>query len=176
MRRENTACTLCYRGGCYSATPLFTQRLSGNQIHGSKRPSLLITPGRVKVGWIRGGFAITFIYTALLVFFQHRLPGPDRTSHNLLQKVEAMYEPEQLSAAGGSYDATALTSAAAAVMAADDGDDNTDARSCRAAAVDDITRAVRVAELLGLRLVGWCLSHDAVREWLVGLLTKCVFV
>lgn len=33
-----------------------------------------------------------------------------------------------------------------------------------AAAAQDVARAVRVAELLGLRLVGWCLSHDKVRE------------
>lgn len=32
------------------------------------------------------------------------------------------------------------------------------------AAAQDVARAVRVAGLLGLRLVGWCLSHDKVRR------------
>lgn len=81
-----------------------------------------------------------------------------------------MYEPPQASAVnspdvGGCisgahcYDASALTEAAAAV-AQEDGEREREGLS---EAAQDVLRAVRVAELLGLRLVGWCLSHDKVR-------------
>lgn len=90
-------------------------------------------------------------------------------------KVEAMYEPPQASAVdspgvaeGGSgahcYDASALTeAAAAAVVAREVGDeDGCGDRVGLSEAAADVLRAVRVAEQLGLRLVGWCLSHDKV--------------
>lgn len=79
-----------------------------------------------------------------------------------------MYEPQQRGGADGFsyYDSSALTdAAAAAVAAATMVEGEGDAESCEAesAAAADVGRAVRVAELLGLRLVGWCLSHDKVR-------------
>lgn len=83
-------------------------------------------------------------------------------------KVEAMYEPpQQGDGENFSYDSSAVTDASkvAVAAAAQDGG-AADAESCEgesSAAAADVTRAIRVAELLGLRLVGWCLSHDKVR-------------
>ena len=87
-------------------------------------------------------------------------------------KVEAMYEPPQKQQSGstGTYDSSALTEAArvavAAAAAARDEDGSGGSETCETegAAAAEVARAVRVAELLGLRLVGWCLSHDKVRE------------
>ncbi|CAM9679841.1 unnamed protein product [Pylaiella littoralis] len=99
-------------------------------------------------------------------------------------RVEAMYEPPQQqqgsssssSSSSSSYDSSSLMEAsrvAVAAMAGKDGAAATAAASetcetggagggstAAAAAAQDVARAVRVAELLGLRLVGWCLSHD----------------
>lgn len=75
-----------------------------------------------------------------------------------------MYEPSQNSASGGSYDSSALTSTAAAALAAHEDGGDADAGSGRVDVADEVARAVRVAELLGLRVVGWCLSHDKVRN------------
>eukprot|EP00752_Nemacystus_decipiens_P009302 g8313.t1 len=87
-------------------------------------------------------------------------------------KVEAMYEPpqEEHSRGTGTYDSSALTEAArvaVATAAARDkdgggGSGGGGSETCEAqgAAAAEVARAVRVAELLGLRLVGWCLSHD----------------
>ncbi|CAM9593498.1 unnamed protein product [Ectocarpus sp. 6 AP-2014] len=87
-------------------------------------------------------------------------------------KVEAMYEPPQQqpqqqeggssSSSSSTYDPSALAEAARAAVAAatleDGGSGECEAEGSAAAA--DVARAVRVAGLLGLRLVGWCLSHD----------------
>ncbi|CAM9142333.1 unnamed protein product [Laminaria digitata] len=83
-------------------------------------------------------------------------------------KVEAMYEPLQqgdgASPEGFPYDSSAVTEAAkVAVAAAAQEGGASDAENCEAepsVAAADVVRAIRVAELLGLRLVGWCLSHD----------------
>lgn len=83
-----------------------------------------------------------------------------------------MYEPPQKQppTGGGTYDSSALTEAArvaVAVAAArdEDGDGGMGSETCETedAAAAEVAQAVRVAELLGLRLVGWCLSHDPVR-------------
>lgn len=91
-------------------------------------------------------------------------------------KVEAMYEPQQdasssLSGGGKTYDSTALTEAASRALSAKaqggDGVESGDSSQAQAGgAIEDVARAVRVAELLGLRLVGWCLSHDKVSRQL----------
>lgn len=81
-----------------------------------------------------------------------------------------MYEPPQTSDSAGkgsSYDSSAFTEAAAAAVAAAQQDGGDGVETCEAkstAAAGEVARAVRVAELLGLRLVGWCLSHDKVRR------------
>lgn len=92
-----------------------------------------------------------------------------------------MYEPpqkqqqqQQQPGGGGTYDSSALTEAArvavAAAAAAQDengGGGGVGSETCEemgGAAASEVGRAVRVAQLLGLRLVGWCLSHDKVRE------------
>lgn len=75
-----------------------------------------------------------------------------------------MYEPSQDSLSGGSYDSSALTSAAAAALAGHDDGGDVNAGIGRVDVADEVARAVRVAELLGLRVVGWCLSHDKVRN------------
>lgn len=81
-----------------------------------------------------------------------------------------MYEPPQTSGSAGkgsSYDSSAFTEAAAAAVAAAQQDGGGGVETCQAkstAAAGEVARAVRVAELLGLRLVGWCLSHDKVRQ------------
>lgn len=83
-----------------------------------------------------------------------------------------MYEPQQdassSSSGGKTYDSTALTEAASRALCAKaqvqgkDGVESSDRSQTQTGAVEDVARAVRVAELLGLRLVGWCLSHDKV--------------
>lgn len=81
-----------------------------------------------------------------------------------------MYEPLQqgdgASPEGFPYDSSAVTEAAkVAVAAAAQEGGASDAENCEAepsVAAADVVRAIRVAELLGLRLVGWCLSHDKV--------------
>lgn len=85
-----------------------------------------------------------------------------------------MYEPPQKQhpqqpSDGGTYDSSALTEAArvaVAAAAARDGNEGGGSEACdtAGAAAAEVARAVRVAELLGLRLVGWCLSHDKVRQ------------
>eukprot|EP00903_Cladosiphon_okamuranus_P012675 g11855.t1 len=83
-------------------------------------------------------------------------------------KVEAMYEPPQKQpGASGTYDSSALTEAARVAVAAaaardGDGGGGVGSETCETdgAAAAEVARAVRVAGLLGLRLVGWCLSHD----------------
>lgn len=84
-------------------------------------------------------------------------------------KVEAMYEPLQqadgANPEGLSYDSSAITEAAKVAVAAAAQEDGADAENCNpgsSVAAADVARAMRVAELLGLRLVGWCLSHDKV--------------
>lgn len=88
-----------------------------------------------------------------------------------------MYEPpqnqnQQQPGASGTYDSSALTEAARVAVAAaaaarnEDGGGGAGSEACETegAAAAEVARAVRVAELLGLRLVGWCLSHDKVRR------------
>ncbi|CAM9469919.1 unnamed protein product [Scytosiphon promiscuus] len=93
-------------------------------------------------------------------------------------KVEAMYEPPQkqpqgrlagvAATASGTYDSSALLEAARVAVAAattgQDGAESVASGACAtgsdAEAAAEVGRAVRVAGLLGLRLVGWCLSHD----------------
>lgn len=92
-------------------------------------------------------------------------------------KVEAMYEPPQQqpqrqeggsSSSSSTYDPSALVEAARVAVAAatleDGGSGECEAEGAAAAAAADVARAVRVAGLLGLRLVGWCLSHDKVKR------------
>lgn len=80
-----------------------------------------------------------------------------------------MYEPMQqgdgANPEGYSYDSSAVTEAAKVAVAVAAQEGGTDAESSEAGSsvsAADVTRAIRVAELLGLRLVGWCLSHDKV--------------
>lgn len=83
-----------------------------------------------------------------------------------------MYEPPQQNQRKGddgtdaSYDSSALTEAAKVAVAAtstgQEGSDATESCEAQSEAAADVARAVRVADLLGLRLVGWCLSHDKV--------------
>lgn len=75
-----------------------------------------------------------------------------------------MYEPAQDSASGESYDSSPLTSAAAVAIAAHEDEEETNAVSSQPDVSEDVLRALRVAELLGLRLVGWCLSHGKVQK------------
>lgn len=72
-----------------------------------------------------------------------------------------MYEPCQKQDGGsGPYDPGALTGAASAALRPKAQEHPLSSSE----AVEDVMRAVRVAELLGLRLVGWCLSHDKVTD------------
>ena len=80
-----------------------------------------------------------------------------------------MYEPLQQADGANpeefSYDSSAITEAAEVAAAAAAQEGGADAENCNpgsSVAAADVTRAIRVAELLGLRLVGWCLSHDKV--------------
>lgn len=88
-----------------------------------------------------------------------------------------MFEPpqkhQQQPGSSGTYDSSALTDAARVAVAAaaaaardENGDVGVGSEKCGtkggSAAAAEVGRAVRVAELLGLRLVGWCLSHDKV--------------
>ena len=91
-------------------------------------------------------------------------------------KVEAIYEPPQRTVDssgdgdadnGSYYDSSALTEAAMAITSESSasrggGGDEAGHGPRLSEAAAEVVRAIRVAELLGLRLVGWCLSHDKV--------------